>query len=123
MTKQKICQLDDLVANSGVCALINNSDSTQSKDSFDDQQQIQVAIFFLPDSEQKIFALGNWDPIGKANVLSRGMIGNIGKELVVASPLYKQHFSLITGKCLEDEGIQVPVFDVSLENNLLYITT
>jgi len=36
-------------------------------------------------------------------VLSRGIIGSIGERLVVASPLYKQHFCLKTGECLEQE--------------------
>jgi len=24
----------------------------------------QIALFYLPETEQKIFALGNWDPLG-----------------------------------------------------------
>lgn len=103
MSTQKICSLSDLVENSGVCALVE----TKSKSE-------QVALFYLPKTEQKVFALGNWDPLGKANVLSRGIVGNIGEELVVASPLYKQHFSLTTGQCLEEEA-SVPVFDVSID--------
>jgi nitrite reductase (NADH) small subunit len=42
---------------------------------------------------------------------------------VVASPLYKQHFSLLTGRCIEDEAVSVPVYraavhgeDVLIEN-------
>jgi len=109
MTKQKICSRDDLIKNSGICALINVNGEEQ-----------QVAIFHIPDTESEIYAVGNWDPIGKANILSRGIIGNIGGELVVASPLYKQHFSLTTGSCLEDDA-SIPVYDVSLENDEVYI--
>jgi len=103
MSTQKICSLSDLVENSGVCALVETKGKSE-----------QVALFYLPKTEQKVFALGNWDPLGKANVLSRGIVGNIGEELVVASPLYKQHFSLTTGQCLEEEA-SVPVFDVSID--------
>jgi len=98
-----ICNVSDLSKNSGVCALLTINGQEQ-----------QVAIYYLPDTEQKVFALGNWDPIGEANVMSRGIIGNVGDELVVASPLYKQHFSLVSGQCLE-EDVSVPVFDVSLD--------
>jgi len=49
-----------------------------------------------------VFAIGNYDPASDANVLSRGIVGDIGGEIVVASPIYKQHFSLITGRCLEE---------------------
>lgn len=103
MSTQKICSLSDLVENSGVCALVETKGKSE-----------QVALFYLPKTEQKVFALGNWDPLGNANVLSRGIVGNIGEELVVASPLYKQHFSLTTGQCLEEEA-SVPVFDVSID--------
>ncbi|QJR80342.1 nitrite reductase small subunit NirD [Alteromonas pelagimontana] len=92
---------EDLIDNSGICALI------------DDQQ---VAIFTLASKGGRhTFALGNWDPIGKANVLYRGIVGSIGGEPVVASPLYKEHYSLITGKCLENDGYAVPVYEVRVE--------
>jgi len=88
---QNICKVDDLQYNSGVCALIDG---------------VSVAIFYVPSANEKVFAVGNYDPIGKAYVLSRGIVGDLNDELVVASPLYKQHFSLRTGKCLEqDESI------------------
>jgi nitrite reductase (NADH) small subunit len=34
---------------------------------------------------------------------------------VVASPLYKHHFSLRTGRCLEDESVGVKVYPVLLD--------
>lgn len=104
MSHNHICRVADLVKDSGICALLTiNGDAHQ------------VALFYLPNTEQKVYALSNWDPIGKANVLSRGMLGNVGDELVVASPLYKQHFSLTTGKCLEDDH-SVPVFNVEIDD-------
>ena len=78
---QVICSKNDLVENSGVCALVNGE---------------QVAIFYLPKSDQQVFAISNWDPIGKANVLSRGIVGDLEGKFVVASPLYKQHFDPVS---------------------------
>ncbi len=92
---QTICQLDDLVSNAGVCALLEQGNST-----LNDSEQ--VAIFHLPNTKQQVYAIGNYDPIGQANVLYRGIVGNIGDDIVVASPLYKQHFSLQTGQCLQE---------------------
>ena len=109
MNKQKICHVDDLIKNSGICALATIKGQEQ-----------QVAIFHLPETENKIYAIGNWDPLGGANILSRGIVGNIGDEIVVASPLYKQHFSLTTGKCLEEDA-SVPVYDITLENDEVFI--
>ena len=33
--------------------------------------------------------------------MSRGLLGSVGDRIVVASPLYKNHFDLQTGECLE----------------------
>ena len=74
-----------------------------------------VALFYLPGTEQKVFALEDWDPVGKASVISRGIIGDIRNRLVVASPLYKQHFDLATGECLEDESVALGVYSVRIE--------
>ena len=95
---QPVCTTDDLVANSGICSLVNGQ---------------QVAIFYIPSASPSLYAIGNWDPAGNANVLSRGIVADIGGALTVASPLYKQHFSLVTGQCLEDETLLVPVYEIS----------
>lgn len=101
------CTVADLVPNSGICALVNGQ---------------QVAIFYIPAATPALYAIGNWDPAGKANVLSRGMVADIKGELTVASPLYKQHFSLTSGQCLEDETLSVPVYSVALQGDNVLIT-
>ncbi|TNC79766.1 MAG: nitrite reductase (NAD(P)H) small subunit [Oleiphilus sp.] len=107
MSMEKIvCDKADLIENSGVCALV---------------QDEQIAIFYLPGTGNEVFAISNWDPIGQANVLSRGIVGDLQGEIVVASPLYKQHFSLTTGKCLEDESASVKIYPVSLINDKVVI--
>jgi nitrite reductase (NADH) small subunit len=93
-----VCQLDDIVPNTGVCALVGRH---------------QVAVFRLDDDS--VYAIGNHDPFSLANVLSRGIVGDLKGEVVVASPVYKQHFSLTSGKCLEDPGVRVPVYAVRLD--------
>ena len=93
-----VCSIDDLQPDSGVCALIGDQ---------------QVAIFYMP-RESTVYAINNYDPFGKANVLSRGLIGDIGGQPVVASPLYKQHFNLQTGVCLEDETVTIPAYAIRL---------
>jgi NAD(P)H-dependent nitrite reductase small subunit len=63
-----------------------------------------------------VFAVSNFDPIGKANVLSRGMIGDLGGEPMLASPLYKQHYSLRTGICFEYADVKIATYPVRIEN-------
>lgn len=103
---QEICTRSDLVSGSGVCALVAGE---------------QIALFYLPGEEPPLYALGNRDPIGGANVLSRGLVGDIGGRLVVASPLYKQHYDLQTGACLEDDTAQVQVYSVRLDGDSVLI--
>jgi nitrite reductase (NADH) small subunit len=94
-----VCDESDLIAGTGVCALVGDE---------------QVAIFKTR-KDQAVYAIGNYDPIGKANVLSRGIIGSIGEEVVVASPLYKQHFSLASGQCLEDDTVAVKSYPIRVD--------
>ena len=93
----KVCRLDDILPDSGVCALVGGE---------------EVAIFRV---DGKVFAIANRDPFSGAYVLSRGIVGDLNGELVVASPVYKQHFSLLTGRCVEDPSVSVPVYRALLE--------
>lgn len=93
-----VCEESDLLRNMGVCAKVGNK---------------QVAIFLVEnaDGQRKLFALDNHCPFSDANVLSRGIVGDLKNRLVVASPIYKQHFDLQTGECLEDE-VSIPTYAV-----------
>ena len=79
-----ICAVDDILPSTGVCALV---------------EQRHVAVFRL--GADRFFAIDNVDPKSGASVLSRGLLGSVGDRIVVASPLYKNHFDLQTGECLE----------------------
>ena len=72
--------------------------------------------------EKAVYAINNYDPFGCANVLSRGLIGDINGQPVVASPLYKQHFNLQTGACLEDETVTIPAYAVRIENGSVQVS-
>jgi nitrite reductase (NADH) small subunit len=96
MSWMKVCELTDIAPDTGVCALVNNR---------------QVAIFRQA-STDRLFAIDNFDPIGQANVLSRGLTAQLSGKNVVASPLYKQHYCLETGSCLEDDSVSVDVYQV-----------
>jgi len=93
-----VCALTDIAPNTGVCALHEGE---------------QVALFRIGNTEQ-VFALSNYCPFGKANVMSRGLTGSKGDRLFVASPLYKQHFDLKTGECFEDESVKLKTWQVQI---------
>lgn len=96
----EVCRLADLIPGIGVAALVNGQ---------------QVALFRLRDGA--IHAVGNYDPFSAANVIARGLVGDLKGRKVVASPLYKQHFDLATGQCLEDAAVVLPVYRVQVEGD------
>ena len=107
MSDTLVCKVEEIVTNTGVCALIHGE---------------QVSVFrVLENGKDRIYAVSNYDPFSNANVLSRGLIGSINGETVVASPIYKQHFSLQTGVCVEDESIAIQVWEVFLEENCIWV--
>ncbi|SPJ33540.1 nitrite reductase small subunit NirD [Kushneria phyllosphaerae] len=110
-TAQVLCGVHDLVDYSGVVALHDGR---------------QIALFYLPHgrdrhSAPEVFGIDNHDPFSNANVIGRGIIGDKAGELVVASPIYKQHFRLTDGVCLEDSDVRLATFDVRLEGECVVI--
>jgi nitrite reductase (NADH) small subunit len=102
-----ICSLDRILPNTGVCALINGQ---------------QVAVFRVGEGED-IYAIENYDPFSKAYVLSRGIVGDRNGVPKVASPIYKQNFSLLTGECLDDASIKLETFSARVVDGQVQISS
>lgn len=60
---------------------------------------VQVQI----NDEDHLYALSNYDPFSKANVLLRVILGDRQGIIKVAFPIYKQNFNLATGECLGND--------------------
>jgi nitrite reductase (NADH) small subunit len=101
-----ICSLDRIVPDTGVCALLNGR---------------QVAVFRIGSDDSRLFAIDNYDPNSDAAVLSRGLVGSIGERIVVASPIYKQHFDLQTGECLEAPHNSVASYPVRVQDGTVWV--
>jgi nitrite reductase (NADH) small subunit len=101
-----VCSLDDIVPNTGICALVNDR---------------HVAVFHVQQGEAAIYAIDNVDPNAGASVLSRGLIGSLGERVVVASPIYKHHFDLRSGECLEAPEHSVATYAVRLEDRQVFV--
>jgi nitrite reductase (NADH) small subunit len=100
-----VCELEDLVPERGVAALVEGR---------------QIALFrVMPENE--VLAIANRDPFSNANVLARGIVGSVGDTVVVASPMYKQHFDLRAGRSLEDPDITVETFPTRIARGLVEI--
>jgi nitrite reductase (NADH) small subunit len=104
-TWTRVCAVSDIVPNTGVCCLVGRD---------------QVAVFRVGDSSE-LYALSNWDPFSRANVLSRGIVGDKAGVPKVASPIFKQSFSLQTGECLDDPDVKLPTFQVRVTNEIVEV--
>ena len=99
-----VCTIDRLTPDRGVAALVDGQ---------------QVAVFLLATGE--LYAVDNHDPCSGANVLSRGLIGDIDGVPTVASPVYKQRFDLRTGQCLEDDTVVLRTWPVRVHDELVEV--
>ncbi|MCK5431170.1 MAG: nitrite reductase (NAD(P)H) small subunit, partial [Gammaproteobacteria bacterium] len=50
------------------------------------------------------------------------LIGDINNIPMVSSPLYKQHFNLLTGECLEDENVCIEAYAIRIENGRVEVS-
>lgn len=104
-----VCALDSIVPNCGVCAKVGSA---------------QVAVFRLVSTQgvdEGVFALDNYEPKSRANVLSRGLLGDLAGVPVVASPVFKNHFDLKTGICLEEDNLRVAVYAVRVAEGQVFV--
>ena len=120
----RVCALADLEIERGRAALLGDT---------------QIALFLLADGSVR--AVSNYDPYGRANVLSRGIVGtkSLGNNArpsgntglsdsdqesredvpTIASPLHKQAWDLRTGMVVETQGkeaLDIPVWPVAVRD-------
>jgi len=92
MSWTTICPADRVRPERGVAAIVDEH---------------PVAIFRLPaldDGDDLWFCVDHIDPVTGSPVIARGLVGSSGvaNEPMVASPLYKERYSLVTGKGIDD---------------------
>ena len=77
-----------------------------------------LALFRLG---EHVYALDGVDPLAGVAVLGRGLVGDAGGEPVVASPLYKQRYALMDGRCLDDPALSVACWPVRLDEGAVWV--
>lgn len=91
-------------ADRAVCALVDGE---------------QVAV--VRTGDDRWYAVSNWDPIGRAMVMSRGLVGSRGEVDVLISPLHKQAYDLETGVCLDRAGVSLEVHDIRIRDGVVEV--
>ena len=78
----------------------------------------RVALFRFGET---LYALEDREPGSDASVLSRGILGDVGGEPVVISPLYKQRVRLRDGQSLDNPQHQLRCWPVKLEAGQIWL--
>lgn len=99
------CEVTDVPANGGACALIEGR---------------QIAIFHFA-RRGEWYATQNMCPHRQQMVLARGMIGSQAGEPKVACPFHKKTFSLQTGACLSGEEYAIETYPVRVVAGRVYV--
>ena len=90
-----VCSVTTLVGGRGVAALLPDGR--------------QVAVYLVDD---ELHAFCNIDPVARAAVMSRGLVGDRAGVPVVISPIGKQAYALEDGRGLDDPKRGISVFPV-----------
>ena len=104
MEWQPVCRIDDLEVERGATALVHGQ---------------ALAIFRTQDGH--VYALGNHDPFAKASVIAKGIVGVRDGVPFVASPAHKHAFDLRSGRCLDDDHVAVPAYDVRIDDGVVLV--
>lgn len=105
---QPVCRAAELEVGRGATALVHGQ---------------AVALFRVLDGEgtERVYALGNHDPFAKASVIARGIVGVRASVPFVASPVHRHAFDLRTGRCLEDDHVAVPAYEVQVVEGVVLV--
>ncbi len=101
-----MCRLAELEVDRGATALVHGQ---------------AVALFRT--GEDVVYALGNHDPFGRpaGGGISRGIVGRRDEVPFVASPAHRHGFDLRTGRCLDDQHVSVPVYEVKVVEGVVLV--
>jgi nitrite reductase (NADH) small subunit len=102
-----VCTMRQLIPERGVAVLVGDA---------------QVALFRIRSAEEDyVHAVGHLDPFSGAHVIARGIVGSVGARDTVASPMYKHVFDLVTGECLSDPSVRLPVHRTWVAGGVVYV--
>lgn len=105
---EPVCLMCELVQERPVAALVGGR---------------QVALVRLHDD--RVFAVGMWDPFARANVMARGLVGSRVVDAedvpVIFSPMYKHAFDLRSSVCLSDADAALGSWEVAVVDGRVFV--
>ena len=100
-----VCSLSQLRSECGVAAVLADG---------------PVALFNVGEPNQ-VFAVDHIDPRTQTPTIARGLVGSADGEPIVVSPLLKDRFSLVTGKCLNADLPPLATYEVCVEEERVHV--
>lgn len=101
---QPVCRIAELEVERGATALVHGQ---------------AIAIFRTADDQ--VYALGNHDPFARASVIARGIVGVRAGVPFVGSPAHRHAFDLRSGRCLDDDHVSIPAYDVRVVEGVVLV--
>jgi nitrite reductase (NADH) small subunit len=99
-----VCRVAELEVERGASALVHGH---------------SMAVFRTADDT--VHALGNHDPFDRTGVLAKGIVGTRDGIAFVASPRHRHAFDLRTGRCLDDDHVSVPTYEVRVVEGVVLV--
>lgn len=81
---------------------------------------VQIALVRLPDDT--VYAVDHRDPRTGSCTVARGIVGSKQGEPTIATPLYKEVYSLVTGMCLSNPDYRLVTHPVEVVDGRVYVT-
>lgn len=81
-----------------------------------------IAIFRIDDAdESRFYAVDHIDPKTQTPTIARGIVGSANGTPIVAAPLLKQRYDLVTGECLSDSDLELATYAVRVHEGLVQV--
>ncbi|MDO5619100.1 nitrite reductase small subunit NirD [Kocuria sp.] len=81
---------------------------------------VQIAVVRLPDGS--VYAVDHKDPRTGSCTMARGIVGSKNGEPTLAAPLYKEVYSLVSGRCLTNPEFDLVTHPVEVRDGRVFVT-
>lgn len=100
----EVCSLEDLEPVTAAAARVDG---------------VQIALVRLPGDV--VYAVDHRDPRTGSCTIARGIVGSKGGEPTIAAPLYKEVYSLVTGRCLSSPQYRLVTHVVDVRDGRVFV--
>ena len=101
---QPVCRVTELEVDRGASALVHGQ-----------------SMAIVRTAGDVVFAVGNHDPFDHTAALAKGIVGAHDGVPFIGSTRHRHTFDLRTGRCLQDEHVAVPAYEVRVVEGMVLV--